>query len=54
MVSLTREIDALHIDVGSRTVTYTIIGNLNKEISNILSLEPIILIFQECLVTQIK
>ena len=36
----TREIDALHIDVGSHTGIYTIIGNLNKEISNILSLEP--------------
>ena len=36
----TREIDAIHIDVGSHTGIYTIIGNLNKEIYNIISLEP--------------
>ena len=36
----TREIDAMHIDVGSHTGIYTIIGNLNKEICNIVSLEP--------------
>ena len=36
----TREIDALHIDVGSHTGIYTIIGNLNKEISN--NIAPIV------------
>ena len=36
----TRDINAFHFDVGSHTGIYTIIGNLNKKINNIVSLEP--------------
>ena len=36
----TRDVNAFHFDVGSHTGIYTIIGNLNKEICNIISLEP--------------
>ena len=35
-----RNIDAIHIDVGSHTGIYTIIGNLNKPMNNIISFEP--------------
>ncbi len=36
----TRDINAFHFDVGSHTGIYTIIGNLDKNINNIVSLEP--------------
>ena len=36
----TRDINTFHFDVGSHTGIYTIIGNLNKKINNIVSLEP--------------
>mgnify|MGYP001276488647 CR=1 FL=1 len=45
----TRDINALHFDVGSHTGIYTIIGNLDKKINNIISLEPYFLNFSRML-----
>ena len=45
----TREINNFHIDVGSHTGIYTIVGNLNKELNNIISLEPYYINFSRML-----
>ena len=45
----TRDINALHFDVGSHTGIYTIIGNLDKKINNIVSLEPYYMNFSRML-----
>lgn len=45
----TRDINALHFDVGSHTGVYTIIGNLNKKVNNIVSLEPYYINFSRML-----
>ena len=45
----TRDLNAVHIDVGSHTGVYTIIGNLNKTKNNIISLEPYYINFSRML-----
>ena len=45
----TRDMNALHFDVGSHTGIYTIIGNLDKKINNIVSLEPYYMNFSRML-----
>ena len=46
---LTRDNDSMFFDVGAHTGIYTIIGNLNKETNNIISLEPYYINFSRML-----
>ena len=45
----TRDVNAFHFDVGSHTGIYTIIGNLDKKINNVVSLEPYYINFSRML-----